>query len=67
MGVFFGGVKETKRGRVGEGKAKKNLRKAKKNLRKGKKNLRKGNFNRVRSLFFLGALLVFPRCAPSFS
>ena len=38
MGVFFGGVKETKRGRVGEGKAKKNYGKAKKNYGKAKKN-----------------------------
>ena len=43
MGVFFGGVKETKRGRVGERKAKKNYGKGKKNYGKGKKNLRKGN------------------------
>ena len=43
MGVFFWGVKETKRGRVGEGKAKKNYGKAKKNYGKGKKNLSKGN------------------------
>ena len=31
MGVFFWGVKETKRGRMGERKAKKNYGKAKKN------------------------------------